>query len=220
MQKLPKILVFVAIIAAVVGIGVLIGWVGVKTSAPNATSGDLPTAEPSRPAARSGDPSASRRDGEPNTNQGRATVDPSSAVAAPTLANWEEKLEEIIGAETDDTNKVAQLFELFPRVPEEAKTEVARHLSNLVSDADYAPLGELLRDPALSEDTLDVLLGDVLNRPNSVKLPQLLEVARTPNHPKAEEAKNILELFLEEDFGADWTKWQEKMVAWLKDNPD
>ena len=37
---------------------------------------------------------------------------------------------------------------------------------------------------------------------------------------KAREAKDLLELFLEEDYGADWTKWQTKMDEWLKANPD
>ena len=45
---------------------------------------------------------------------------------------------------------------------------------------------------------LDVLLEDVFNRPNSVKLPLLLTVARDPQNPKASEAKDVLELFLEQ----------------------
>ena len=56
--------------------------------------------------------------------------------------------------------------------------------------------------------------------PNAVKLPLLLEVARTPQHPKAEEAKDLLELYLEEDYGADWNKWQANMEQWIKDNPE
>ena len=48
---------------------------------------------------------------------------------------------------------------------------------------------------ALPEDILDVLLEDVLNRPNTIKLPMLLEVARDPQNPKSAEAKDVLELF-------------------------
>jgi len=72
----------------------------------------------------------------------------------------------------------------------------------------------------MSEAVLDVLLADALNRPNSLKLPLLLEVARQPDHPKAGEAKDLLELFLEEDHGKDWGQWQAKLEQWLKDNPD
>jgi hypothetical protein len=67
---------------------------------------------------------------------------------------------------------------------------------------------------------LDFLLDDVLNRPNSLKLPALLDVARNAQHPKAAEAKNFLTLFIEEDYGSDWDKWQTGIEAWLKANPD
>ena len=61
-------------------------------------------------------------------------------------------------------------FEMFPNLPEDGKEEVAQHLSNLVADEDYAPLGKLLTDATLPESVLDVLMADVLNRPNAVKL--------------------------------------------------
>jgi hypothetical protein len=47
-----------------------------------------------------------------------------------------------------------------------------------------------------------------------------LEVARSAQHPRAEEARDFLELFLEEDYGDDWNKWQIQVQEWLKDNPD
>jgi len=56
-----------------------------------------------------------------------------------------------------------------------------------------------------------------LNRPNSVKLPQLLQVTQNPDHPKADEAKDLIELYLDED---DPAKWPDKMQQWLKENPD
>jgi hypothetical protein len=59
-----------------------------------------------------------------------------------------------------------------------------------------------------------------LNRPNKLKLPVLVEVARDPANPKAGEAKDLLELYLEEDYGADWNIWVQKVEQWLKDNPD
>jgi len=43
---------------------------------------------------------------------------------------------------------------------------------------------------------------------------------KNSQNPKAGEAKDLLELFLEEDYGTDWNKWQAKMQQWLKDNPD
>jgi hypothetical protein len=222
MQKFSKVFVGVAIVAGIIVIGGLIGWLGGKGSRPKANAvpetsaaSDSHFATP-RPADNS---QAGHTEIEPGSQPAVTRASPAGSTPN-VLTNWEEKVDEILGAETDDTNKVKQLFALFPRVPEEAKAEVAQHLSNLTSDQDYAPLGELLKDPKLPDAALDVLLADALNRPNSVKLPQLLEVAKTPDHPKADEAKDILALFLDEDFGTDWGKWQDKMTVWLKDNPD
>jgi hypothetical protein len=64
-------------------------------------------------------------------------------------------------------------------------------------------------------------MSDLLNRPNSLKLPLLLDVARGCPDPKtAGEAKDILTLFLDEDHGADWPAWQTRLQQWLTDNPD
>jgi hypothetical protein len=133
---------------------------------------------------------------------------------------WEEKMDVILGSAAPDPEKAKQMLEMFPRLPADGQEEVARHLSNLLPDQDYGLMHSYLTNAALPEDVLDVLLDDALNRPNSLKLPALLEVARTAQHPKATEAKDFLELLLEEDYGNDWNKWQAKMQDWLKDNPD
>jgi hypothetical protein len=73
---------------------------------------------------------------------------------------------------------------------------------------------------AIAEPVLDVLMTDVLNRPNQLKLPALLDVARIPNHPKAEEARDILEVFVDENYGQDWNAWSAAVDKWLKENPD
>lgn len=133
---------------------------------------------------------------------------------------WEDKVDEILGSTNSEPDKAKQMLEMFPQLPADGQEEVAHHLSNLLSDQDYGLMQAYLTNAALPEEVLDVLLGDVLNRPNSLKLPALLAVARTPQHPKAAEAKDFLELFLEEDYGDDWGKWQGSMEQWLKENPD
>ena len=130
-----------------------------------------------------------------------------------TLAN-------VTGLIHTDPDKAKQMLEMFPRLAEEGQVEVAQHLANLVADENYAPLAKFLTDTQLPESVLDVLMADVLNRPNSLKLPALLEVAKDDKNPKAPEAKDLLELFLEENYGSDWGQWQTKMNQWLKDNPD
>jgi len=136
------------------------------------------------------------------------------------IADWDEKVNDILGPEGDEKEKAKKLIELFPHLPPDGQEEVAHHISNLVADEDYAPLSNFVTNSALPEAVLDVFVEDVFNRPNSIKLPLLLDIAQDPQHPRSSEAKDVLELFLEEDFGSDWTKWHAKMDQWLKDNPD
>jgi hypothetical protein len=134
--------------------------------------------------------------------------------------NWEDKIDDIVGSDDQDTNKVKQLFALFPKLPPDGQEEAAQHLSNLVDDDDYTQLGNLLKDDKLPEGVLDELLADVLNRPNAVKLPSLLDVASDPNHAKHDEAKDLLELYLGEDYGSDWDAWRKNLAIWMQQNPD
>jgi hypothetical protein len=151
----------------------------------------------------------------------RTNENPVAPKAAPgQMADWDEKVSDVLGAEGDEKDKAKKLIDLFPQLPPEGQEEVAHHLSNLVADEDYAPLSNFVTNSALPEAVLDVFVEDVFNRPNAIKLPVLLDIAQDPQHPRAGEAKDVLELFLEEDFGSDWTKWHAKMEKWLKDNPD
>ena len=75
--------------------------------------------------------------------------------------NWEDTLDEILVSDSDDTNKVKELFAMFPRLPEDGQVEVAQHLSNLVEDEDYGPLGQLLKDARLPEASVTSCLPAV-----------------------------------------------------------
>jgi hypothetical protein len=143
-----------------------------------------------------------------------------SSTATNLVSAWEDKVDDILGSADSDHDKAKQMLAMFPQLPADGQEEVARHLSNLVTDQDYGAMRAYLTNASLPEAVLDILLGDALNRPNSLKLPALLDVARTPQHPKTGEAKDFLGLFLEEDYANDWDKWQAKMDEWLKANPD
>ena len=121
---------------------------------------------------------------------------------------------------TDDTNKTAQLLALLPQLPEEGQIEVAQNLSDLVEGQDYAPLGQLLRAGQLPASVLDVLMTDALGRPDSLKLPLLLELAENPNHPDAGEAREMLGSFLGADYGDDWNLWRQKVQEQLRETSD
>ena len=136
------------------------------------------------------------------------------------ITNWEDKVSEILTSDIGTDAQARQMLEMFPRLPEDGQVEVAKHLSNLVADQDYPALAQLLADPKLPTDVLDALMADLLNRPESVKLPTLLEIARNADHPKASDAKQTLAFLLDADYGDDWAKWQDRIQARLKENSD
>jgi len=225
-------------LAAVVAVGVGIGyWAsssGTRPSTQNAPSN--PTTE--QPVTRPPGKEATKDSGahktpatvvqkprqNPNQTVSSAlnvTPQPTSQTTATNLIpDWEEKVDAILTSDDPDPEKAKKMLAMFPLLTGDAQEELAHHLSNLTPDEDYVAFGSNLTNSTLSEDVLDVLLEDVLNRPNTIKLPMLLEVARDPTNPKSAEAKDVLELFLEEDYGADWAKWESKTKEWLKDNPD
>ncbi len=224
MRTVSKILTGAGIVAGMVAAGLLIGWWGSRGSRP-----EIPTPVAVQPPLESPPSVHSPLGGTNSPGLSETAALSNSAALTPgvlppagtnLLADWEGKVDEVLGSDTEDTNKVKQLFELFPHLPEEGQVEVAQHLSNLVPDENYAALGQLLQNAKLPEAVLDVLMADALNRPNSVKLPTLLDVAQNPDNAKAGEAKDLLELYLDEDYGTDWSKWKDAMNKWLLDNKD
>jgi hypothetical protein len=215
-----KVLAGVAAIAGVVLVGLMLARPVGKTLG----------GAPEPPVGQPGPQAAAQPDHPPSLDQPGQRPPPAlqtngplpslSAASGNLITNWEDKLEETLATEATTDAKARQMLDMFPHLPEAGQIEVAKHLSNLVSDQDYGPVGQLLSDPRLPQEVLETLLADVLNRPNSLKLPALLEVARTTHHPKAADAREVLGFFLETDFGDDWPKWQEKVQQWLKDNPD
>ena len=133
---------------------------------------------------------------------------------------WEDKLDEILTSETETTQKGEDLLDMMPKVNEEAQIELAGHIVNLVDDDHYARVAPYLTNAAVPEAVSSVFMNDLYNRANSLKLPLVLAVARTENHPLRDEAKDLLELYIEEDYGTDWAKWEGAMNTWLKENPD
>ena len=136
------------------------------------------------------------------------------------MTDWENKVDDVLGLNAEPSEVGKKLIEMLPQLPADGRIEVLQHAVNLLADADYAPMGKMLSDPKISEEEVEILMRDALNRSNAIKLPLLLQVARTTGHIKAGEAREILEVFLGEDFGDEWDKWQSKVDEFLKENSD
>ncbi|HWD20940.1 MAG TPA: hypothetical protein VHB20_16860 [Verrucomicrobiae bacterium] len=131
---------------------------------------------------------------------------------------WENKLEHILLADDDDNAKADHILELIPTAPPDAQTELAQHLVNMVQDDHYAGAAGLLTNSATPSAVSTVLMNDLLNRDNNLKLPMLLDVARQDDHPLKDQAREMLEVLLQEDHGTNWDDWSSSITTWLAQN--
>jgi hypothetical protein len=167
-----------------------------------ARQGGETTARPARPPVQPG-----------------TTPTPTTAELPPTAATAPlQTIDEVLASDLNDTQKAQQLLALFPKMKAEDQEEAIQHISNLTTDEAYAPLAKIFTNPAQPESVLDALMSDVLNRGDELKLPLLLEVARKPNHAMASDARDVLEIYLEHDYGTDWAAWDNAVKQWLKEN--
>ncbi len=132
------------------------------------------------------------------------------------LASWEVKIEEVLASSVPESEMGRLLINLMPTTPPEGQVELAQHISNLVTDKDYSRVLPMVKNPNLPAEVLEVFVTDLMNRDDAVKLPALLEVAKLPNHPNHEEALTDLGIFLDQENGSDWGKWEVAMKAYLK----
>ena len=151
------------------------------------------------------------------TTPGRMDKGTKSSPNAPN--DPQDVIGEALVANSDPAAAGRELLEALPHLPEREKVEAVHHLTNLLGDDDYAPLSQLLANPETPGAIQNLVMADLLNRPNGIKLPALAEVARTPNHAKAAEAREFLRPYLLDDFSNDWSKNAEKLNLWLKDHP-
>lgn len=158
---------------------------------------------------------------QPKVGSSNATTGVPTLIGEATLiTDWNEKIDSALRTAGEDRDVAKSLLQLFPRFPAEGQVEALQHISNLLPDEDYPELAKLMEDAKLPDAVLEELMMDLLNRPNKIMLPELLQVAKNSEHPKAGEAKDFLELYLEEDYGTDWNLWQTKLDEWLKANPE
>lgn len=137
------------------------------------------------------------------------------------IAEWENKIDAVLRANPDNNDAAnsataQMLVNLLPTLPAEGQAEAAQHITNLLDDKEYSRVLAIVKNPQMPEEVLDVFVTDLMNRDDAVKLPTLLEIAKIPNHPHHEEAQTDLQIFLDEDYGTDWAKWDAAMRAYLK----
>lgn len=137
-----------------------------------------------------------------------------------TAATGSERMGEVLSSTASSSAKAQALLTLFPQLPATAQPAAAHHIVNLLPDAAYGAFATHLTNANASAEVRTIIYTDLLQRPNGIKLPWLLAVARSPGGSQAGEAARLLQATLREDHGANWNVWSERIRLWLQTHPD
>lgn len=219
MSNAGKVVRGTVVLAVAAAGGTLIGWLVSRQgdikpiTVPPALSQSLavaPAAVESRPPTKPVPKPQSRLT---NPSSPKTTPQPGSS------ANWEQRLDDILLGDDDENGKADKILAMIPNAPPEARQELAQHLVNMVQDNHYDGTAEMLTNSSTPVDVSDVLMNDLLNRNNTLKLPMLLSVARNETHPLKDQALDLLGLLTQEDNGTNWDQWSTTIDTWLQNNP-
>jgi hypothetical protein len=209
--------------ALVLGCGGLIGWLA---SRPNTKT--VATAVETEPADVVTAPALKTSDKatrlSPTVKQSSRPA-PSSRrthalAGAEPSGEWEKKVDEILLSEIENDQKSEKLFGLMTNATEEVQVEVVQHALNFVVDSKYQTAAQILTNAQTPESVLNLVFADLLNRNDKLKLPTLVDLARDTRHPLRGEARELLELYVQHDYGTNWEQWGQAVQGWLKENAE
>ena len=221
MSDFSKVVKGLAVLALAVGLGIVCAWLWsrqgevtpIATTAPSPAASNAPVAMAPAPIVPPTVP-----DPVPVVKELAHT---NVATAAPDAgaADWEQKLDDILLGDDDENGKADKILALIPLAPADAKQELAQHLVNMVQDDHYDGAAAMLTNAVTPVEVSDVLMNDLLNRNNTLKLPMLLAIASNPDHPLKDQALDLLGLLTQEDNGTNWDQWSTTISTWLENNP-
>jgi hypothetical protein len=221
MSDLAKTVRVLSVLALAGGVGIFIGWM-------KSRDGDvqpIPVPPGSNQSAMLIPPVAlvpagTLSDANAPTNSRRIKRPKPVLVAQAPEENlhWEQQLDDVLLADTDPNTKADRILALIPTAPSNAQVELSQHLVNMVQDDHYDGAAQLLTNAATPSEVSTVLMNDLLNRTSTLKLPMLLAVARDDDHPLKGQAREMLELLLQQDDGTNWDQWDTAISAWLQNN--
>jgi hypothetical protein len=213
LSKFSPVFKGMGIVTSVVAVGVILGFLGHPPPGAMQSTRETPAkqAKQTEPAGRLANP-----------QKLASTQKPTDATTTPVIAqfDWEDEVNSILSSDDKADAKADQLVALFPTLPEEGQIEAAQELFYMLSDHEFAAFEQYLANASLSAPVLNLLMTGALNRPDNVKLPILLEVARNDANPKAADARELLRGFLGTDYGTDWAQWKSGIEKHLGQNPE
>jgi hypothetical protein len=115
--------------------------------------------------------------------------------------------------------KAQVLLSMLEKSEPDDQRKLAHAAVKQVANTHYGLLHQYLCNSKLPRPVLSVFMTDTLKRDNRVKMPALLTLAQLEAHPMQAEARELLSVYLGQNHGTNWPKWEEALLAWLKQNP-
>lgn len=150
----------------------------------------------------------------------RELSQPSATIPTIAVTNWPVQLGAVLNSGTPTTNQAITLLAMFPNLPAEGQVEAVQHATRLLPNDYFNLLGAQITNSAVAPAVRRAIFSDLMSRPNALKLPWLIDIARTPIDGQAEEALLLLRSQLREDHGTNWNLWRERAAIWLSLHPD
>ncbi len=206
------------IIGALLALGGLI-WLGYVISGGPGAGGSDPGASASSSADGNPEGQATSAASPATSPPFPVTSNSASALPPPPLA-WDVRRDALLRSEAPTAEKADRLLAMLPDLAPAEQEEAARHLVNLLGDDRFANAGAWLTNAQASETVQGLLMADLMNRPDKVRLPLYLVIAQTPDHPRAAEARYLLSLHLPDDHGTNWAAWEAAVQLRLQEQVD
>lgn len=127
-----------------------------------------------------------------------------------------DPISDILSTAPNEGEAARRLLQAAPSVAVSRQPELFSHVMNLLDDEGFEMVRPILLEARTSKETLDVIYGELLNRPDAVKLPLLIELATQPRHPLCAESRETLSLLFGEDFGSDREAWNKRIAKELE----
>jgi hypothetical protein len=212
--KRVALLSFLAVLAIGAGLLYALWAANHELATPVVSAGTVQVAEPAVPEPTLAGPIKASSNGVIQAQSRGWSTPP----APPDTRPWDQRLEDILlrGGEIND--KADSIKQLLKDAPADAQGELAHHLVNMAQDDHYDGVAGLLTNATTQPEVATVLMNDLLNRRNTLKLPMLLAIARNDDHPLKDQAKDMMELFLQADYGTNWDDWAGAVDNWLQQN--
>ncbi len=171
-------------------------------------------------AAAPVDPGTNGQAAEPAATVGGATaLGPSNSALPQPLPPlpWDMRRDALLRSEAPASEKADRLLAMLPELAPAEQEEAGRHLVNLLGDDHFPNAGAWLTNAQAPGAVQALLMAELMNRPDKVRLPLYLVIAQTPGHPQAAEARYLLSVHLPDDHGTNWAAWESAVQARLQE---